>query len=514
MKAGVWFVAVMMALTVALRSGVGRADGRPVRVALVVGNNLGDANDEPLRYAENDAERMSTVLVRLGGFAEENTLLLNAQTADDVRRAFATVERRLRGVPGDHVFFLYYSGHADGQALHLGKGTLALAELKARALELPVAVRIMIVDACQSGVLTRTKGGQAAPAFEIGLTEQPPRGMAILASSRGSEFAQESDELHSSFFTHHLLAGLLGMADRDHDGRVTLGESFDYASERTLDGTVRTWAGPQHPTFRYDLSGQSDLVLTHPGTPGTGHGWLTFDQAGWYFVRRRHGPIFAETMSRGGEQMTLEQGSYELSRRERDHLEVAEFEMAPGARIPASTLSTSKVGFGRVVRKGDGLRARAYAVSANGIVRGSLASLGSAAGIGVTARIDWATGSLEVRGAVAQTLASTLVPSQTSDMMVALAALRAWDVGAFTVAGGIEGGWSIFRQQIGDQPDRIIHAPVFGPTAIIELPLAARLCLRGDISLPSYVLTIKTETGERVAWQAALRGGMGAGGYF
>ena len=514
MRACPWLVALTMMLSVALWGAAARAEGRPVRAALVVGNNLGAAQDDPLRYAESDAERMSSLLVQLGGFANEDTLLLNAQTADDVRRAFATIAQRFRGVPGDHVFFFYYSGHADGQALHLGKGTLSFVELKAKTLELPAAVRIMIVDACQSGVLTRAKGGQVAPAFEIELNEQSPRGMAILASSRGSELAQESDELHSSFFTHHLLAGLLGMADRDRDGRVTLGESFDYASERTLDTTVRTWAGPQHPTFRYDLSGQADLVLTHPGTPGTGHGWLTFDQPGWYFLRRRQGPIFAETMSRGGEQMTLEQGSYELSRRERDHLEVAEFEVSPGARVPASTLSTSKVAFGRVVRKGEGLRTHAYAVSANGMVRGSVASLGPAAGIALTGRIDWPIGSLEVRGAVAQTLGSTLVPSQTSDLTVTLAALRAWDLGAVTVAGGIEGGWSVFRQQISELPDRIIQAPVFGPTAILELPLAANLCVRGDISLPNYVLFIQTETGERVAWQAALRGGLGAGGYF
>ena len=99
-------------------------------------------------------------------------------------------------------------------------------------------------------------------------------------------------------------------------------------------------------------------------------------------------------------------------------------------------------------------------------------------------------------------------------MLVTLAALKAWDLGPVTVAGGIEGGWSVFRQQIADVPDRYIHAPVFGPTALVELPLGARLCLRGDIALPSYFLTVKTDTGERVEWQAALRGGLGAGGYF
>jgi hypothetical protein len=52
MRAAPWFVSLMMTLTVVLRSGVGRAEGRPLRAALVVRNNLGEAHDGPLRYAE------------------------------------------------------------------------------------------------------------------------------------------------------------------------------------------------------------------------------------------------------------------------------------------------------------------------------------------------------------------------------------------------------------------------------------------------------------------------------
>ena len=189
-------------------------------------------------------------------------------------------------------------------------------------------------------------------------------------------------------------------------------------------------------------------------------------------------------MSRGGEQMALESGSYELSRRESDHLEIAEFEMAPGVRIPASTLPRE-----RSVRQGRPEGRGTSHASLRGVRQRHRSRLDCVPRHGgrnrVAARIDWPVGSLELRGAVAQTLASTLVPSQTSDLMVTLAALRAWDLGPVTVAGGIEGGWSVFRQQIGEMPDRIVQAPVFGPTAIVEVPLAARLCVRGEISLPA-----------------------------
>jgi hypothetical protein len=46
------------------------------------------------------------------------------------------------------------------------------------------------------------------------------------------------------------------------------------------------------------------------------------------------------------------------------------------------------------------------------------------------------------------------------------------------------------------------------------VPLRTRLHLRLDLSAPVYGLTLVTEQGERVRWQAAGRMGLAAGGYF
>ncbi|HEX3759440.1 MAG TPA: hypothetical protein VHW23_12075, partial [Kofleriaceae bacterium] len=61
--------ALRIALAVAalvVASGAARAEQR---YALVIGANPGWSQDRPLRYAENDAERIRDVLVSLGGFA-------------------------------------------------------------------------------------------------------------------------------------------------------------------------------------------------------------------------------------------------------------------------------------------------------------------------------------------------------------------------------------------------------------------------------------------------------------
>ncbi len=84
----------------------------------------------------------------------------------------------------------------------------------------------------------------------------------ILTSSSADEDSQESDVIGGSYFSHHLTSGLLGDADRSGDGRVTLFEAYSHAYARTVADTAASSAGPQHPTFSYDLAGNGDLVLT------------------------------------------------------------------------------------------------------------------------------------------------------------------------------------------------------------------------------------------------------------
>ena len=82
-------------------------------------------------------------------------------------------------------------------------------------------------------------------------------GSILLGSSSGLESAHESEALSGSFFTHHLVAGLRGAADRNGDGEVTLGEVFAYAKELTVRDSVLQSEAPQHPSFLVNLSGRS-----------------------------------------------------------------------------------------------------------------------------------------------------------------------------------------------------------------------------------------------------------------
>jgi hypothetical protein len=100
------------------------------------------------------------------------------------------------------------------------------------------------------------------PALDpVDLLNVATEGTALLSSSSGFEAAHEAEEAHGSFFTHYFAAGLLGAADANGDGDVTLEEAYDYARERTVRDSARLAPTPQHPSFDLQLRGRQDIVL-------------------------------------------------------------------------------------------------------------------------------------------------------------------------------------------------------------------------------------------------------------
>lgn len=256
-------------LAVLLASAAGGAE--PVRqasIALVIGSNRGGPGQQELRYAEDDARRVAEVLGTLGGYPPEHVQVLLRPGRAEVLAALDAVRARVRALQRDgkqaQVFF-YYSGHARAAAIHLGGEEVGLGELRQRLLDVPAHLTLAVLDACQSGAFSRVKGAEPAQDFSYNTVQRlQAQGVAVLASSTGSELSQESDELRSSYFTHHLLVALRGAADSDADGRVTLGEAYRYAYHRTLVDTSTTQVGSQHVTLETGLRGKGEVVLSYP----------------------------------------------------------------------------------------------------------------------------------------------------------------------------------------------------------------------------------------------------------
>ncbi|MCP4678587.1 MAG: caspase family protein [Deltaproteobacteria bacterium] len=236
--------------------------------ALFIGSKQPGAAQAPLQYAHDDADRLRSVLEDLGGFRSENLKTLYDPTADQLSGALDRLETQLSIHDRNDeqaVFLFYYSGHARSQALNLGREEIPLNLLRSRLEKLPATVKLIILDACQTGAFSRIKGAEPTALFSynsvMGLNTE---GMVVISSSSATELSQESDELGGSFFTHHLVVGLRGAADTNTDGRITLNEVYQYAYNNTLVDTTETAVGKQHVTLETDLRGKGEMVITWP----------------------------------------------------------------------------------------------------------------------------------------------------------------------------------------------------------------------------------------------------------
>jgi uncharacterized caspase-like protein len=232
------------------------------RLALVVGSNAAIHQRSALRYAHRDADNMAAALRDLGDF--DGVRVMYDPEPHEVLSALDQDLERAGNAGEDSLVLFYYSGHADQQALYPGGQPLSVVDLKQRLDDDGQAsVRLGVVDACSGGGWTGAKGLTPIPVFDVAVPDSlDSEGMALIASSSGSEVAHEAEVIEGSFFTHHLVVGLRGAADQDHDGQVSLREAFQHAQRGTVQASALYAEQTQTPSFDLHLRGKQDLVLT------------------------------------------------------------------------------------------------------------------------------------------------------------------------------------------------------------------------------------------------------------
>ncbi len=248
------------------------------RLILAAGANNGGVDRPLLRYAVSDAQQFVEVLQEMGGLDPADVLLLRDPDLAAFEQGLADLGRRVQAASrrGDRLeVLLYYSGHADEEGLLLAGDHLGYPQLLDALKTANAAVRIAVLDACNSGSITRIKGGQPKPPFLVDESFDM-RGYAFLTSSSADEAAQESDLIEASFFTHYLVSGLRGAADVTGDGRVTLHEAYQFAFDETRTRTIGTAGGTQHPAYQGQMRGTGGVVMTEVRRNAAG---LSLDEA-------------------------------------------------------------------------------------------------------------------------------------------------------------------------------------------------------------------------------------------
>ncbi|MGM0558789.1 MAG: caspase family protein [Myxococcota bacterium] len=329
-------------------------DGEVQRFALVIGANDGGDSRARLRHAVTDARNFARVLEELGGVQPDRMNVVEQPSPAGLEAHLDKVAEKLTAAQEESrrvEFVLYYSGHSDREGLLLGSGKVSYAKLRLSLDALPADVRLVVLDSCASGEVTRTKGGERRKPFLIDESSDV-RGVAILASSSADESAQESDAIGASFFTHYLVSGLRGAADVNQDNLVTLNEAYQFTFRETLARTQTTKAGAQHAEYNMDLSGRGDLVLTDlRETAAT----LVFDTelAGRFYVKAVGRNLAVEVEKSRGEPLTiaLPPGRY-LVLRKHGAYSAAEASVAENQRERLSSSSFASIAAEEARRRG------------------------------------------------------------------------------------------------------------------------------------------------------------------
>lgn len=475
------------------------------RFAVVVGNNLGAGQDVPLRYAEADAARVATVLREVGDVRPQNLLLLRGEDAETVRRTLIAVNERVRAAGGQTVLLVFYSGHADAEALHLGTTRLELSELEQLVRGSAARFRLLILDACRSGALTRVKGGTPVPPFDVQVSERVPgEGAVFLTSSSASEDSQESDELKGSFFTAALVSGLLGAADADGDGSVTLREAYAYAYTATLRASSKSFAGTQHPTFQYEFRGQGDLVLTTLQDPRGMRGWVVFPKGRNYllFQGSADGPLVGEVGAADtARKLSVRPGRYFVRGRAPDVLLEGTVDVPAGATVTVDESALTRTAYARLVRKGEGVRDSVQGLQAAFIASTALSDA-SGACLGVVAGYALEFKAITVIPRLAYCHAGFTnqdLSSSTNQLDAEVRGAYVWDLSWVSLEVGLTVGGTWLQQTFttnGLAPSRSTLALQLSPDVALSRELGERAYLFLELAAATYLYEMEdTATG-------------------
>lgn len=247
------------------------------RWALVVG--ISDYADDrlELKYADRDACVLCNLLQQPAGgaFNQIKQLLNEKATTANVIRALRTW---LKQPKPEDIVLIYFSCHGAPDPLpgvrsisYLLTHDTDIDDISGTALRMDAIQQslrdylraervVVIIDTCHSGAVAGGLRGSGEGSAELqsylkAISAASP-GVALLTSAAANEAAREDEKWGGGHgvLTHFLLEGIGGAADGYHrpkDGKVTVGELFDYVRDNVQQAT-NYQQNPAIPSTEYD----------------------------------------------------------------------------------------------------------------------------------------------------------------------------------------------------------------------------------------------------------------------
>jgi len=240
------------------------------RYALLIGvRDYLDPGYRPLPHTIPDVTELAKILTAAGYVLR----LLHSDQRDDLLKPtreniWGELESLAKTTgPGD-LLLVHFGGHGDlignhayllpynGRKASLARTAIDLDEFKQTFADAGAQARILLLDACHSGIGRDARGMDAAFEKHIYLEAT---GTAVLASCRQGEVAYEHHNSTHGAFTYYLLEGLRGAAMQPGNHFVSFDRLKDYVTNE-----VKKWAigqgKQQWPNASTQLVGDPPLV--------------------------------------------------------------------------------------------------------------------------------------------------------------------------------------------------------------------------------------------------------------
>ena len=220
-----------------------RGNGTPQRYAIVIGiGNYKDSKIPTLQYTVADAQGMYNVLTneKYGFMSKENVkILINEEAStQNIKKSFGTWLKK--NVKEKDFVIIYFAGHGapeagstywvtyDSNIEDLYGTAISNDSISKMLNSIESKTIIVFLDSCYSAA-TVNRGWHTRSLIEKDPFEEfKGEGKVVITSSNGKQLSLEIQEYGHGVFTYYLIQGLIGKADQDIDGYITLDEIWDY----------------------------------------------------------------------------------------------------------------------------------------------------------------------------------------------------------------------------------------------------------------------------------------------
>ncbi len=202
-----------------------------------------------LKYSDDDAYRIYAFLKSPeGGALKDDQIRILIDEEATRNNILQALNQTFMRADENDVIMMYYSGHGlEGTFIPIDydgiSNLLKHDEVKEILNKSHAKHKVCYLDACNSGSLLASKGSNSnSLLYFYDEIEKTQGGTAFFMSSKSKEFSLEDGGLRQGVFSHFLIDGLKGHADKNRDKMITLKELFNYVytNVRQYTGNVQT----------------------------------------------------------------------------------------------------------------------------------------------------------------------------------------------------------------------------------------------------------------------------------